>query len=242
MENDYKFLPHGDSAIVVEFSQEVTDLAWQKAHYISEQLNQSDNMGVLGTIPTYASVFIYFDPLVTDHQQIIKEVQRILNSFTYTKEEKRFLRCFRVPVLYGEQWGADLKYVASQLNISEEEVISLHCSKAYKIMCLGARIGQPMMDGVPYPRPVPRLEVPRTRVPKGSIALAGTQTLIYTSEIPGGWQLIGQTPLKLVDIEQHPPVPYKPGDYLEFFPISAEEADEYMGKSIEEMLVVMNNG
>lgn len=243
MEMDFKFLPHGDSALLVEFSTEVSEIAWEKAHYVAVQLNHlKKKIGVLGTIPTYASVFISFDPLVTDHQQIKEEVQNILTSFSMTKEDRHEQRCFRIPVLYGGRWGADLKQVANQLDISEEQVIALHCSKVYKIRCLGARIGQPMMDGVPFPRPVSRLEVPRTRVPKGSIALAGLQTLIYTSEIPGGWQLIGQTPLRLVDISVYPPIPYKPGDYFEFFPISEEEANCYIGKSVEDMLVVMSDG
>lgn len=232
MTNDFEIYAHGDSGILVEFND--NEKAWENAHSLANLLQKQTIYGLLGVIPTYTSVFIQFDVFLTDPTTIKQKVEMLLFNHQ-TQENSQVVRHYRVPVLYD---GEDIESVSNQLDIPYESVFSLHCSKPYKINCLGAPIGQPMMNNVPFPKPVSRLSIPRTLVPEGSVAVAGIQTLIYTANIPGGWKVIGRTPIKMVSVNEKNPVAYRPGDYIEFFPIEEFEWETYLGLSVEKMMVI----
>ena len=142
-------------------------------------------------------------------------------------------RRFEVPVVYGGAYGPDLEKVAEQQNLSPEEIIALHTGKSYVIRCLGAPAGSPMMDGPDFPFPVPRLKDPRLSVPAGAVAVAGRQAVIAPAVAPGGWCVIGQTPLTVLDAMAEPLVPYVPGDLLRFHQIQPEEFAQYEGRKLE---------
>jgi KipI family sensor histidine kinase inhibitor len=136
-------------------------------------------------------------------------------------------------VVYGGEYGPDLEKVAEYQGISTEEVIRVHTEKTYTVRCLGAPAGSPMMDGPAFPKPVPRLKDPRLSVPAGAVAVAGRQAVIAPAVAPGGWCVIGQTPLTVLNIRREPLVPYKPGDILRFRCIEAGDFDSYLGRELE---------
>ena len=133
-----------------------------------------------------------------------------------------------IPVCYGGSYGEDLKDVAAHAGLTEEEVIKLHSSVDYNIYMLGFLPGFPYLGGLDPKLFTPRLDNPRTKIPEGSVGIGGEQTGIYPLESPGGWRLIGRTPLKLYDPDREQPFLYQAGDYIRFVPITAEEYEAYL--------------
>ena len=133
-----------------------------------------------------------------------------------------------IPVFYGGSYGEDLKDVAAHAGLTEEEVIKLHSSVDYNIYMLGFLPGFPYLGGLDPKLFTPRLDNPRTKIPEGSVGIGGEQTGIYPLESPGGWRLIGRTPLKLYDPDREQPFLYQAGDYIRFVPITAEEYEAYL--------------
>jgi inhibitor of KinA len=131
-----------------------------------------------------------------------------------------------VPVLYGEAGGPDLSFVAEHNGLSADEVVALHSRETYLVYVVGFSPGFAAMGTVPEKIRVPRLSSPRTRVPAGSVGIGGMQTGIYALESPGGWQLIGRTPLRLFDLNRHPPSFFQAGDRARFYPIGEKEFQE----------------
>lgn len=232
-------LDYGDSGVLVEFAESFSEEAWVKAHSLASQVRECGIKGVTGVIPTYASVLFCLDPLITDPETVEFEIKKLFGTLDRYEKIQGERRCFKIPVLYGGEWGPDLSVVATELGISEEEVIDQHISKRYPIRCIGSPVGEPLMSAPQFPGNVPRRETPRTKIPPGSVAVAGKQTTIYTLESPGGWQLIGQSPIQFVDMFRNPPVPYHPGDYFEFFRIEEKEWQDYSRMRIDEMLVIV---
>lgn len=236
MELKYNILPHGDSGLVIEFDNKGTESGWKQTNDLATYLYRNKIEGILGFIPSYASIFIHIDLNVTDPFLIEDKLHNILSQKHTGTNIEQTGRVFKIPVLYGDKWGEDLGVLSSELNMSEDEIISLHCSKPFKIKLIGAPIGQPMMDGVQFPKPVLKRVDPRQSVPAGSVAVAGNETLIYTKNVPGGWKIIGQTPINLVSRESNPPIQYKPGDYIKFFPIKENELDIYQNLSTSDLM------
>ena len=137
-----------------------------------------------------------------------------------------------VPVVYGGEYGPDLGQVARQLALTEREVVELHSGTLLTVRCLGAPVGAPMMDGPPFPEPIPRLASPRTSVPAGSVAVAGRQAVICPLRSPGGWPLLGRTPLRVLDLGAESLTPYRPGDQFQFVPIEPGQWDDHAGAAL----------
>jgi Allophanate hydrolase subunit 1 len=233
--DDINIIDYGDSGILVEFSKTYTEEAWYKAHYLSNQLRNQGIKGVTGIIPTFSSVFIDFNVLLVDRQFLKETINGIIETVpdVANAQAMRSQR-FRVPVVFGGEMGPDIANVAAQIDISEEQVVNQFCFKPYKIICL---VRGPMMDAPVFGKKIRRLPTPRTQVPAGSVCVAGSNASIYTVNSPGGWQLLGRTPIQIANFANDPPVPYRPGDYLEFFPIKEEEFNLYERQTLSEMQV-----
>jgi KipI family sensor histidine kinase inhibitor len=177
--------------------------------------------GVAEIIPTYRSLLIIYDPSITNPA----ELQKILETLEARLGEIKIPppRTVEIPVCYGGEFGPDIDTVADTNNLTAEEVIELHCEPEYPIYMVGFTPGFPFLGGLPEKLHTPRLETPRTLVPEGSVGIANNQTGIYPIASPGGWQLIGRTPLKLFAPWRRNPFLYQAGDCLKFKPISAEE-------------------
>ncbi|MFJ6345380.1 allophanate hydrolase subunit 1 [Pseudarthrobacter oxydans] len=223
----------GDAALRVVASSADREAKWATVHALAGWLDAAGADGVHGAVPTYDSLLVEFDPGVTSARQVKAFVLLGLRQLEFTGAPARAPREFIVPVAYGGEYGPDLERVAGQQQLSVEEIITLHTAKAYVIRCLGAPAGSPMMDGPDFPLPVPRLKDPRLSVPAGAVSVAGRQAVIAPAAAPGGWCVIGQTPLTVLDATAEPLVPYVPGDLLRFHRIPPEDFAIYSGRKLE---------
>jgi KipI family sensor histidine kinase inhibitor len=223
----------GDSALRVVALSAANEDNWLTVHRLADWLEGCGAEGLHGAVPTYDSVLVEFDPFLVSARQVRAFVKLGLLELGRSGEAATAPREFDVPVVYGGEYGPDLERVAGQQGIATEDVIRLHTKKTYTVRCLGAPAGSPMMDGPDFPVPVPRLKDPRLSVPAGAVAVAGRQAVIAPAAAPGGWCVIGQTPLSVLNIRREPLVPYKPGDILRFRRIEAEDFDSYAGMELE---------
>ncbi|WP_326692098.1 MULTISPECIES: allophanate hydrolase subunit 1 [unclassified Streptomyces] len=222
----------GDSALMAKAVGSDEAHSWQLVHALADALDALRLEDVYGVVPTYDSLLVEFDCTGTDHDTVRRvlwhEAARIEAQPRRAVPAKRFV----VPVAYGGEYGPDLPVVAGQLGLTESEVVRIHSACDLTVRCLGAPAGAPMMDGPPFPGPVPRLASPRTRVEPGCVAVAGRQAVICPMPSPGGWPLLGRTPLRVLDLHSDPLTCYLPGDVFRFVPIRHEEWDTYAGASL----------
>jgi len=166
------------------------------------------------TVPAYATLFVQYDPLVVSYTKAKILLHEKISQIDETISRKR--KQVEVPVQYGGEYGIDLESVAQYLHLQVEDVIRLHTQKTYTVFMMGFTPGFPYMGKLDDALIAPRLEAPRTRVPAGTVAIAGAQTGIYPIPSPGGWQLIGWTPLQLFDPNSESPFLFSPGDEVKF--------------------------
>ncbi|BCW12546.1 allophanate hydrolase [Arthrobacter sp. StoSoilB3] len=223
----------GDSALRVVAISQANEDNWLTVHRLADWLESCGAEGLYGAVPTYDSVLVEFDPILVSARQVRAFVKLGLLELGHAAEGAQAPREFDVPVVYGGDFGPDLELVAEHQGISTGEVIRLHTEKTYTVRCLGAPAGSPMMDGPAFPRPVPRLKDPRLSVPAGAVSVAGRQAVIAPAAAPGGWCVIGQTPLSVLNIRKEPLVPYKPGDILRFRQIRSEDFNDFVGRELE---------
>ncbi|KAA5830614.1 allophanate hydrolase subunit 1 [Saccharopolyspora hirsuta] len=228
MRQHVAILDCGDSAVVVKAVHDDADHRWRAVHALADALEEADLAGVHGLVPTYDSLLVEFDCADTDHRSVRRSLEAALDRLGETPEE-RPSKLFEVPVVYGGEHGPDLPAVADQLGLTEQDVIDLHSGAELTVRCLGAPVGAPMMDGPAFPAPVARLSSPRTSVPPGSVAVAGKQAVICPMRSPGGWPLLGRTPLRVLDLHSERLAPYRPGDRFRFVPIRPEQWGEHAG-------------
>lgn len=204
----------GDSSILIQLDEEIDPAINQRVHALANLIANSAINGVIETVPAYATLLVHYDVLILSFTQI-KNILR--EKLTHIQEnESRKPRLVEVPVRYGGELGPDLESVASHCGLRVEDVIRIHSEKKYTVYMMGFTPGYPYMGKLDDKLIMPRLETPRTRVPAGTIAIAGSQTGIYSIESPGGWNLIGWTPLKLFDPNSDSPFLFAPGDEVKF--------------------------
>lgn len=219
MRNTFTVLPLGDAAVTVEFGREIASHLNDRVLAFSQAVRIQHWEGVLDVVPAYASVSIHVDPL----RLPVSILSQRLHALSCDVEAAPSGRTHRVPVLYGGEWGPDLDDVAVFAQRSVADTIRLHYSNVYRVYMLGFSPGFPYMGLVPSSIAMPRLATPRSVVPAGSVGVAGCQTGIYPSATPGGWRLIGRTPVSLYKPQFSQPFLFTPGDTVEFYPIDADE-------------------
>lgn len=222
----------GDSAVVVRSVAADAEQRWATVHALADALDHAVLPGVHGVVPTYDALLVEFDCTRTDHQTIRDAINAALARVRQGEVRQPAARRFVVPVVYGGEHGPDLPRVARELGLTEQEVVDRHTSTPLTVRCLGAPVGAPMLDGPPFPRPVPRLASPRTSVPAGSVAVAGRQAVICSLRSPGGWPLLGRTPLRILDLHGPRLTPYRPGDHIQFVPIAPDEWADHHGRAL----------
>ena len=219
-----RFLLAGDRGFLIEFGASIDPEINQKVRQIFLSLERMPIEGVTEIIPTYRSILIFYDPFRSDPERLKKAIlerENKLGSWEIPPPE-----IVEIQVAYGDDFGPDLEFVAQHNNLTPEEVIQIHTSGTYLIYMLGFTPGFPFLGGLSEKIFTPRLEKPRQLVPAGSVGIAKNQTGIYPIDSPGGWQLIGRTPIKLYDPTGSPPILLKAGNYLRFKRISREEFHE----------------
>lgn len=216
-----KFRLAGDRGLLVEFGNAISQEINQRVRAMTIALEKTLLPGVIEVVPTYRSVILVYDPLITNPSRLQPDLLAINAKLSQIETPPPFETV--IPVCYGGEFGPDMEFVARHNNLDIEEVISLHSSQSYLIYMLGFSPGFPFLGGLPDKLHTPRLTTPRILVPAGSVGIANNQTGIYPIASPGGWQLIGRSPVKLFDPEKENPFLLKAGDYLRFEPISADE-------------------
>jgi inhibitor of KinA len=223
----------GEQGLVVEFGNVISPQVNACVRRLASRMCQSRIEGVIELVPTYRSLLVYFDPLRLARPDLSRMIERLLAvEEEADKGGKDKVRIIRVPVRYGGEFGPDLDHVAEHNGLSVEEVVAIHSSRPYLVYMLGFTPGFAYLGGMSPRIATPRLEKPRTKIPRGSVGIANKQTGIYPIESPGGWRLIGRTPLKPFSPESARPFLFAPGDCLQFEPISAEEFDT-IGRQVQ---------
>lgn len=224
--DDIRFLSCGDSAVTVELSKEMSEDVNRRIQYIAAATSRI--RGVRESVPAFCSLTLYFDPFIISKKTLEKKVRKI--ALTYRESAVGKKRVFLIPVCYEGEFAPDMDDVCTATGLSREEVIEIHTSADYLIYMLGFLPGFPYLGGMDKRIEVPRLDSPRTAIPAGAVGIGGKQTGIYPLASPGGWRLIGRTPVKVYDPERDEPILYSAGDYIRFFPITAEEFNAHGGK------------
>ena len=228
--NTFRIVAAGDGAVLVELEDRIDAVVNERAVALAQAIRAATLRGVRDVLPTYRSVAIHFDPLRTDYDGLVARVN------TWMTEQPERTRPpygdpspVRVPVCYAGEFGPDLAEVAAFAAVSEAEAVRLHTSRMYRVFMLGFVPGFAYMGIVDAHIAAPRLSTPRVRVPAGSVGIAGVQTGIYPVSTPGGWRIIGRTPLKPFDLSRREPALFKPGDAVQFYAIDPEEYARFEG-------------
>ncbi len=214
-----RLVPAGDAAILIEFADEIDDAINDRVHACAQTLRAQNHPAVRDLIPAYASLLVCFDP-----EQIAFAKMRVWLRQALDAPPTRAPfapRRIEIPTRYGGAEGPDLAFLAEFSGLTERQVVELHASVEYRVYLIGFAPGFAYLGSVPDAIAAPRLATPRTRVPVGSVGIAGKQTGIYPLESPGGWRIIGRTTWHLFDPACEPPALLQPGDRVRFAPLSA---------------------
>jgi KipI family sensor histidine kinase inhibitor len=213
----FRLVHAGDSVLVAELEDRVDERVNARAIRLASAVARAGLRGVRDIVPTYRSVAVYFDPLRIDFTRLSDLLSLEAAAADVDDASPPARRSpVRIPVRYGGADGPDLADVAAFAKVSEAEVIARHTARVYRVFMMGFLPGFPYMGTVDPTIAAPRRATPRLRVPPGSVGIAGSQTGIYPSESPGGWQLIGRTRFRLFDLSRANPFLLEPGDDVEF--------------------------
>ena len=226
------FHPLGCSAVTMYFSETISVEINDLIHYFANFLRDNTEKYWTDIVPTYHSLTVFYQPTELSYDEAVGGLKKIYHNcqkcYRQTVLDKRL---YKIPVLYGKEFGPDIHIVAEINNLTIEEVISLHSSQLYRIYMIGFLPGFPYLGGLPSSLNTPRLMKPRRSVPEGSVGIGGTQTGVYPISSPGGWNLIGRTPIKLFDRSFENPIKLEAGHYLQFIPIEKDEFDDIQNQS-----------
>ena len=225
-----RLAPLGDSAMTVEFGDEIDPRVNACVVAFANTVAGQGWKGILDIVPTNRSVTVYFDALQWTFPGLAQRLRRVPRPSSDAIRSGG--RLHEIPVLYGGEWGPDLEDLAAFAGLSPAETISLHTSVRYQVYMLGFSPGFPYLGLVPEQMAMPRLSTPRTRVPAGSVGIADRQTGIYPTATPGGWRLIGRTPIDIYRKTDTDPFLLKPGDLVQFRPIDRKEFDRLKPRDI----------
>lgn len=233
-----EIFPLGDSAVVVQLGDQIDLKTHKKVSLLSKYLDNHPFPGMIEYIPAFTTVTVLYDPLrVYQQKESLAEspyelvYQKIRHFLANLEDEIEIqAKIVEIPVCYGGDFGPDLWYVAEYNNLTPEEVIKIHSNNDYLVYMIGFAPGFPYLGGMPKQIATPRRPSPRLSIPAGSIGIAGEQTGAYPIETPGGWQLIGRTPLALFCPNALPPSLLQAGDIVKFRPISSQEYQALGGK------------
>ena len=220
---EVRFLLTGDTSLCVEFGNEISTEINAKIRAFNIALQQSKIPGIVETVPTYRSLAVHYDPEVILYGALVKKLKGLLGQLDSIQIPPSDV--LEIPVLYGGEEGPDIEFVAEHNGKTVQEVIDIHTSTEYLIYMLGFTPGFTYLGGMSEEIATPRLKTPRVLIPGGSVGIAGAQTGVYPIDSPGGWQLIGRTPVRMYDPDRATPILPEAGQYIKFYAIDKAEYD-----------------
>ena len=239
--SEVKIVPHGDASMLVEWAAVIDPKINQKITGLVSLFKDQKIEGVIDFIPAFSSLLINYDPRIIAFRRLKKITEDLLTIEISNNQLKK--RIFEIPVCYGGEYGPDIEYIAKNAQLTKEELIQIHSGTDYLIYMLGFLPGFSYLGGLDERIHTPRLNNPRKAIPAGSVGIGGSQTGIYPLESPGGWQLLGRTPIKTYDPEREEPILFEAGDYIRFVPVdqatyqeieAAVAAGDYQVNVVEE--------
>ncbi len=215
------YRPAGDTGLLIDFGREIDPLVNAKARAMAREIQKNLFQGVEEIIPTYRSLLVIYDPLKILPEQLINFIEQAQDRLDDSDTDTG--KVVQIPVCYGGEFGPDIETVKKASGLGLEEVIQRHAQPEYLIYMVGFTPGFPFLGGLDEKLFTPRLKTPRVLVPEGSVGIANNQTGVYPLASPGGWQLIGRTPLPLFRPLEKNPFLYQAGDKIKFNPITPRE-------------------
>ncbi|WP_085524290.1 5-oxoprolinase subunit PxpB [Tuberibacillus sp. Marseille-P3662] len=233
---DYHFYPLGDQAVMIELGKTINIETQQKVKTVAAYFDEHPIDWFIEYVPAFTTVTVFYDPIkILDihnldsinlpYNVVCEYLEAILTPLVVGEASKP--RVVDIPVYYGGEAGSDIEYVAEHNGLTVDEVIDIHSGGDYLVYMIGFAPGFPYIGGMSESLATPRRSSPRTRIPAGSVGIAGRQTGVYPIETPGGWQLIGKTPLKLFQPNKSIPSLLQAGDHIRFKPISFQEYQQW---------------
>jgi len=214
--------PVGDRAISIDFGQVIDPTINRHIRQTIERIKELQLEGIIELVPTYCALLVEYDAMLYSYSEICNIIEPTLEE-GMTNTTNELVTVVEVPTVYGGEFGPDLSFVASHNHLSEDEVISIHSGTDYLVYMLGFIPGFSYLGGMDSRIATPRLSSPRTVIPAGSVGIAGEQTGTYPSDSPGGWQIIGRTPVTMYDMSKAQAALLKAGDYVRYVPIDESE-------------------
>ena len=214
--------PVGDCAISIDFGQAIDPKINRQIRQVIEQIKLLQLDGIIELVPTYCALLVQYDAMVYSYSDICRILEPTLQE-SVTDSANELVTIVEIPTVYGGEFGPDLGFVASHNHLSEAEVVSIHSGTDYLVYMLGFIPGFTYLGGMDPRIATPRLSSPRTLIPAGSVGIAGEQTGTYPSDSPGGWQIIGRTPVTMYDMSKKQAALLQAGDYVRYVPIDENE-------------------
>ena len=214
--------PVGDRAISIDFGQVIDPTINRHIRQTIERIKELQLDGIIELVPTYCALLVEYDAMLYSYSEICNIIEPTLEE-GMTNTTNELVTVVEVPTVYGGEFGPDLSFVASHNHLSEDEVISIHSGTDYLVYMLGFIPGFTYLGGMDPRIATPRLSSPRTLIPAGSVGIAGEQTGTYPSDSPGGWQIIGRTPVTMYDMSKAQAALLNAGDYVRYVPIDESE-------------------
>ena len=221
----YRVLLCGDTGVSIEFGDAIDLAINARVRQLYRVLKSLRPLGILDLIPTYRSLFIEYDPWQCSFEQVLLVVEDAIQKGAALPADVASV--MDIPVCYGGEFGPDLDELAATHRLSSQEVIRIHSSPVYTVYMIGFVPGFPYLGGLDERLITPRRKAPRRRVPAGSVGIADRQTGIYPLESPGGWQIIGRTPVRLFDLSKPEPFLLGAGDRVRFIPITRDAFERH---------------
>lgn len=223
LNENVKLLVAGEQGMVVDFGNEISVEINERVQRLAKVLTALNIVGVTEIVPTYRSVMLYFDPIFIARSEMAAIIEQCLLQSSGAVTEKPSKNIVRIPVCYGGVFGPDMDYVVRHTGLPEKEVIKIHTSRPYLVYMLGFTPGFPYLGDLPETLVVPRLSKLRTKIPEGSVGIAGSQTGFYTVQSAGGWRVIGRTPIKAFIPEAANPFMLVAGNYIQFEAVTVDD-------------------
>ncbi|WP_449619909.1 5-oxoprolinase subunit PxpB [Robertmurraya sp. Marseille-Q9965] len=219
-----QFYPLGDQAVIMEFGKVINLTIHKHVQLVSHYLEEYPPDWIIEFTPAFTTITVFYNPVVLFYEEVCQELSHLLTNINWLEPDE--YRIIEIPVCYGGDFGPDLNDVAKINDLTTDEVINIHSTGEYIVYMIGFAPGFPYLGGMSKKIATPRKDTPRLKIPVRSVGIAGMQTGIYPIETPGGWQIIGRTPLELFLPNHEIPSLLRAGDRIRFTPISMERYKE----------------